>query len=71
MITPQTVNLVKGEGMPKKNNNAEKGQKFCKIHNPITKLLSVETCSANNKHGNRCKKEPLTGTLLCRYHTPK
>lgn len=50
------------------NNNAEKGQKFCKIHNPITKLLSVETCSANNKHGNRCKKEPLSGTLMCRYH---
>lgn len=50
------------------NNNAEKGQTFCKIHNPVTKLLSVQTCSANNKYGNRCKKEPLAGTLLCRYH---
>jgi hypothetical protein len=53
------------------NNNSEKDQTFCKTHNPNIKLLSVETCSANNKHGNRCKKEPLTGTLLCRYHTPK
>jgi len=25
MITPQTVHLVKGEGMPKKNKNSEKG----------------------------------------------
>ena len=30
MITPQTVNLVKGEGMPKKNNNAEKWKHFLK-----------------------------------------
>jgi DnaJ-class molecular chaperone len=32
MITPQTVNLVKGEGMPKKNNNAEKGDLHIKFN---------------------------------------
>lgn len=32
MITPQTVHLVKGEGMPQKNNNTEKGDLHIKFN---------------------------------------
>jgi DnaJ-class molecular chaperone len=32
MITPQTVHLVKGEGMPQKNNNKEKGDLHIKFN---------------------------------------
>ena len=32
MITPQTVHFVKGEGMPKKNKNSEKGDLHIKFN---------------------------------------
>ena len=45
-ITPQTVHTIRGEGMPRKANNKEKGDLYIKFNIIFPQVLKVENKNA-------------------------